>query len=63
MSSSEISYYYPLAYDSAYAQLRKERIPRTDINVNFNYSEPIGKTFTIRVGGTYEYNKLNNGGM
>ncbi len=61
MSESDISYYYPVVYDSVYAQLRKERIPRTDANVFFNYSEPLNKHFTIRVGGRYEYSKLNNG--
>jgi hypothetical protein len=61
ISSSEISYFYPTPYDSVYAQLRKERIPRTDIYSTFNYSEPIGKSFTIRLGGRHEYNKLNNG--
>ncbi|MEI9807161.1 MAG: outer membrane beta-barrel protein [Bacteroidota bacterium] len=60
-SESDISYLYPLMYDSQYAQLRKERIPRTDAVTTFNYSEPIGKKFTIRIGGRYEYSKLNNG--
>ncbi|HMK26959.1 MAG TPA: outer membrane beta-barrel protein [Chitinophagaceae bacterium] len=61
MSESDISYFYPTAYDSTYSQLRKERIPRTDAVVSFNYSEPISKHFTIRTGGRYEYSKLNNG--
>ncbi|HEX7905320.1 MAG TPA: outer membrane beta-barrel protein [Chitinophagaceae bacterium] len=61
MSESDISYFYPVMYDSLYAQLRKERIPRTDASVMFNYSEPLDKHFTIRVGGRYEYSKLNNG--
>jgi hypothetical protein len=61
MSESDISYFYPTAYDSLYSQLRKERIPRTDAVVSFNYSEPISKHFTIRTGGRYEYSKLNNG--
>ncbi|HEX7845081.1 MAG TPA: outer membrane beta-barrel protein [Chitinophagaceae bacterium] len=60
VSESAISYFYPNAYDSNYAQLRKERIPRTDANVTFNYSEPLNKHFTVRVGGRYEYSKLNN---
>lgn len=61
MSESDISYLYPVMYDSLYAQLRKERIPRTDASVMFNYSEPLDKHFTLRVGGRYEYSKLNNG--
>jgi hypothetical protein len=61
MAESEISYFYPVAYDSIYAQLRKERIPRTDAMAMFNYSEPLDKHFTIRMIGRYEYSKLNNG--
>jgi len=60
MSESDISYHYPTAFDSIYAQLRKERIPRTDAITSFNYSEPLDKHFTIRVGGRYEFGKLNN---
>lgn len=60
MSESDISYFYPQVYDSIYAQLRKERIPRTDATIMFNYSEPLDKHFTIRTGGRYEYSKLNN---
>ncbi len=60
-SESDIRYFYPTAYDSAYAQLRKERIPRTDANVNFNYSEPLNKYFSLRIGGRYEFSKFNNG--
>jgi hypothetical protein len=59
-SESNIQYMYPVVYDSAYAQLRKQRVPKTDVAVFFNYSEPLDKHFTIRVGGRYEYNKLNN---
>src|SRR5258705_3637571 len=61
MSESDINYYYPVAYDSLYSQLRKERIPRTDIMTMFNYSEPLNKHFTMRLAGRYEYSKLNNG--
>ncbi len=60
-SESDISYFYPATYDSIYAQLRKERIPRTDVVTSFNYSEPINKKFTIRIGGRHEYSKFNNG--
>lgn len=60
-SSSNIHYSYPTTYDSIYSQLRNERIPRTDASVSFNYSEPINKHFTVRVGGRYEYSRLNNG--
>ncbi|HEV8284038.1 MAG TPA: outer membrane beta-barrel protein [Chitinophagaceae bacterium] len=61
MAESDINYKYPAVFDSIYSQLRKERIPRTDANVMFNYSEPLDKHFTVRVGGRYEFSKLNNG--
>ncbi len=60
MSESDIAYYYPVNYDSAYAQLKKERVPRTDASISFNVSEPLDKHFTIRIGGRYEYSKFNN---
>lgn len=59
-SESEIGYKYPVPLDSVYAQLRKEKIPRTDATVMFNYSEPISKHFTLRAGGRYEHSRLNN---
>jgi hypothetical protein len=61
MAESAISYFYPAAYDSVYAQLRKERIPRTDAMAMFNYSDPFDKHFTLRLTGRYEFSKLNNG--
>ena len=61
ISESDISYYYPVVYDSLYSQLRKERIPRTDVMFMFNYSEPFSKHFTMRLAGRYEYSKLHNG--
>jgi hypothetical protein len=61
MSESYISYYLPSAYDSLYSQLRKERIPRTDLATTFNFSEPLNKHFTIRLGARHEFSKLNNG--
>lgn len=61
LTNSNTSYLYPTAYDSILQQLRQEGIPRTDAVVAFNYSEPLNKTFTLRLGGRYEYSKLNNG--
>lgn len=51
---------YPYSYDSLLQQLRREGLPRTDLNVAFNYSEPLSKRFSLRVGGRYEYSKLND---
>lgn len=59
-TESIIHFQYPTGYDSAYGQLRKEHIPRTDANVNFNYSEPLAKKITIRITGRYEYSGLKN---
>ncbi|MDP4264719.1 MAG: outer membrane beta-barrel protein [Bacteroidota bacterium] len=59
-TESDIQFLYPSAYDSIYGQLRKEHIPRTDATMNFNYSEPIAKRITIRLGGRYEYSGLKN---
>ena len=59
-SESVISYFYPTSFDSVYAQLRVERIPRTDASFMFNYSEPLTKNFTIRAGGRYEYSRFDN---
>lgn len=59
-TNTALNFYYPTAYDSLAAQLRNERIPRTDANIMFNYSEPLGKRLTLRMGGRYEYGKINN---
>ncbi|MET0465653.1 MAG: outer membrane beta-barrel protein [Chitinophagaceae bacterium] len=60
LTNTGLDFYYPTAYDSLAAQLRNERIPRLDANVAFNYSEPLNKMLTIRMGGRYEYGKINN---
>lgn len=59
-TETDLTFLYPNAMDSVAAQLRSERMPRTDANLNFNYSEPLGKKFTIRMGGRYEYGRLHN---
>ncbi len=59
-TDSKTSYVYPVLYDSLLKQLRQEGVPRTDITAAFNYSEPLGKIMTLRVGGRYEYSKLKN---
>lgn len=59
-TESSLRYLYPAVYDSNYAQLRIERIPRTDASVTFNYSEPLTKLLTARIGGRYEYSQLYN---
>jgi hypothetical protein len=59
-TESNTRFVYPNIYDTALYQLRKERIPRTDMTTTFNYSEPLSKQLTIRLGGRYEYSKLSN---
>lgn len=59
-TESNLRYLYPSAYDSIYAQLRIERIPRTDASVSFNFSEPFTKVISLRMGGRYEYSQLYN---
>jgi hypothetical protein len=59
-TDSRTSYLYPTSYDSLLKQLRQEGVPRTDAIAAFNYSEPFTKVITLRVGGRYEYSKLNN---
>lgn len=61
ITDSRTNFYYPVPSDSMLLQLRSERVPRTDVTGNFNYSEPISKAFTLRFGGRYEYGKLDNG--
>jgi hypothetical protein len=53
-------YVNPTPYDSLLNQLRKEDVPRTDAATTFNYSDPINKTITLRLGGRHEYSKLIN---
>lgn len=59
-TTSDMRFYFPSQYDSLYDQLRIERIPRTDVAVMMNYSEPLNKYFTLRFGGRYEYSQLYN---
>ncbi len=60
VSISDMLILYPANKDSLYEQLRKEKMPATDITTQINYSEPINKSFTIRAGATYQYNKTKN---
>lgn len=59
-TESEVRFIYPTVYDSINAQLRREAIKRTDAVFLFNYSEPITKQFTLRMGGRYEYGTISN---
>jgi outer membrane receptor protein involved in Fe transport len=59
-TESLLHYYNPSPFDSVLAQVRLERIPRLDALLHFNYSEPLTKQFTARIGGRYEYSNLHN---
>ncbi|RYZ50337.1 MAG: TonB-dependent receptor, partial [Sphingobacteriales bacterium] len=60
-TNTDLQFFYPTTYDSLAAQLRNERLPRTDASVAFNYSEPLSKKLTFRIGGRYEYGEITNG--
>ena len=57
---ADLDFYYPTAYDSLMHQLRLEKIPQLNAWAGATYSEPLNKTFTLRVSGRYEYEKLKN---
>jgi hypothetical protein len=59
-TNSWVHYVRPTAYDSLLNQLRDENVPRTDIITTLNYSEPMSKISTMRLGARYEYGKLTN---
>lgn len=59
-TNSSLHYIQPTAYDSLLDQLRREDVPRTDLMTSFNYSDPLSKKWTLRLGGRYEYGKLTN---
>jgi hypothetical protein len=59
-TNSSLHYIQPTAYDSLLDQLRREDVPRTDLMTSFNYSDPLSRKWTLRLGGRYEYGKLTN---
>ncbi len=59
-TNSVLHYINPTPYDSLLNQLRREDVPRTDAATNFNYSDPLSKIITLRLGGRHEYSKLTN---
>jgi len=61
ITDSRTHIFLPTAYDSILQQLRNEGVPQTTASVGFNYSEPLTKVITLRIGSRYEYSKLNDG--
>ncbi|MDB5231805.1 MAG: hypothetical protein JWN76_2610 [Chitinophagaceae bacterium] len=59
-TGSALHFIYPSVKDTALNQLRQERIPRAELSAAFNYSDPLAKTVTLRLGGRYEYTRLYN---
>ncbi|MBN8785042.1 MAG: hypothetical protein ABS85_05065 [Sphingobacteriales bacterium SCN 48-20] len=61
LTESETRYLYPILYDSAYSQLRLQRMPSTTTQFIAGYSEPITKWLISRNSVRYEYEKVGNG--
>ena len=59
-SNSINKFYYPAFYDTSILQLRKEIKPQVDLNIFFNYSEPLSKKTTLRLNARYDYLKFEN---
>lgn len=60
LSNSENHFMYPVLFDTSIQQMRLERIPTTDLDVYFNYSEPLSKRLTLRLATRYDLIKYNN---
>lgn len=59
-SNSQNHFKYPVVYDTSILQLRLERIPATDLDFYFNFSEPLTKQFTFRLAARYDILKYKN---
>ena len=59
-STSQNHFIYPALIDTTIQQLRFERLPATDLDAYFNYSEPLTKKVTLRISARYEYHKYKN---
>ncbi len=59
-TETDLRFIYPNVYDSIAAQQRRERIPRTDASLAFNYSEPLTKKITLRLSARDELGVLKN---
>ena len=56
-SHSVNRFIYPVTLDTAIQQLRQERVPTTEMDIYFNYSEPVSKKITIRFAARYDFLK------
>ncbi len=61
LSNSQNHFIYPVVFDTSILQMRFERIPTTELDVYFNFSEPVTKRFTLRFAARYNYFKYKNG--
>ena len=59
-SNSQNSFIYPVLFDTTIMQMRLERIPATDLDVYFNFSEPLTKQFTLRLAARYDLFKYKS---
>lgn len=59
-TDSRTTYINPNPYDTVLAQLRDERIPRTDASAGLMVRNPLNDRFALTLTSRYEYSKLNN---
>jgi hypothetical protein len=55
ITEAQNNYFYPLAYDSDFSQLRRQEVPSLSVNTNLNFSEPLSKALTFRFNNQYQY--------
>ncbi len=61
LSNSQNHFIYPVVFDTSILQMRFERIPTTELDVFFNFSEPLTKRVTLRFATRYNFFKYKNG--
>ena len=61
LSNSQNRFIYPVLFDTSILQMRFERIPTTELDVYFNFSEPLTKRVTLRFAARYDFFKYKNG--
>ncbi len=51
---------YPITFDTTTQQLRQDRVPTLEMDVYFNYSEPLSKKITARIAARYDFFKYKS---
>ncbi|RYZ28524.1 MAG: TonB-dependent receptor [Chitinophagaceae bacterium] len=57
ITEAENEFYYPFTYNRDFDQLRRQDVPTLNISTNFNFSEPLTKSLTLRFNNQYQYLK------